>query len=113
MLRTLALVTVALFAFNFIAIADEKKPEPAKEKEVKLEGKLVCGKCKLKETDECSNVLLVKEKDKEIKYYLKDEGKKAAYHVCVGEKDATATGGKLTEKDGKKTLDGAKVEVKK
>jgi uncharacterized Zn-binding protein involved in type VI secretion len=93
--------------------ADEKKP--ADKKEVKLEGTMVCGKCKMKETDACSNVVQVKEGEKTVSYYLKDEGAKAAYHGDCCKKDAKVkvTGGTVTEKDGKKWLEGAKVEVVK
>lgn len=74
--------------------------EEKKAKEVKLEGKLVCGKCKLDITDACSNYLLVKDGDKEIKYFLKDKGKKESYHKCAGEQAATVTGKLVKEKDG-------------
>lgn len=97
--------------------ADEKKPADKKDdkKEVKLEGTMVCGKCKLKETDACSNVVQVKEGDKTVSYYLKDDGAKAPYHkdCCKADAKVKVTGGTLTEKDGKKTLEGAKVEVVK
>lgn len=55
-----------------------------KGKKVKLKGKLVCGKCTLKLTDDCSNVLQVKAKGKTVNYFLDDDGKKAKYHgkIC-------------------------------
>ncbi len=87
------------------------------DKEVKLTGKLVCGKCALKETEECSNVLQVKDGDKTVNYYLKDDGKKADYHskFCTAGKagKAATVTGKVSEKDGKKWLTGAKVEFDK
>ena len=73
-----------------------------------LEGKLVCTKCKLSETDKCGNALIVKEGGKDVTYYIADKGKAEKYHKCSGEKDATVTG-KVVEKDGKKTIEGAKV----
>jgi hypothetical protein len=80
-----------------------------------LTGTLVCGKCTLKETDACSNVLQVKEGDKTVNYYIKDKGKDESYHkgVCPGgaKKDATVTG-TIEEKDGKKWITASKVEVK-
>ena len=85
--------------------ADEKKEDKAKT----LEGKLVCTKCKLSETDACGNALQVKDGDKTITYYIKDKGKGEKYHKCSGEQDAKVTG-KVTEKDGKKYIEGAKVE---
>ena len=93
------------------AKADEKKADD--KKEVNLEGTMVCGKCKLKETDKCSNVVQVKEGDKTVTYYLKDEGVKAPYHkdCCQADVKVKVTGGKIVEKDGKKTIEDPKVEV--
>ena len=98
--------------------AADKKED--KVKEVKLEGKLVCTKCKLSETEACGNALLVKgEDDKVITYYLKDKGKAALdvkgekYHKCAGEQAAKVTGKVKEEKDGdkvKKVITDAKVE---
>jgi hypothetical protein len=98
------LATVAAVAFLASAQADDK--------EKKLEGKMVCTKCKLKETDACGNALVVKDGDKSVTMYIKDKGKDEKYHVCSGEKAVTVTG-KVVEKDGKKTIEGAKVEAKK
>jgi hypothetical protein len=101
-------VTAGLWAHG-AAQAEDKK-------EVKLTGTLVCGKCSLKETAKCSNILQVKEGDKTVNYRLEDQGTKEAYHegVCGGEKveGVTATG-TVTEKDGKKSLKPTKVETKK
>lgn len=104
-------VLALALGFSVIALsgmtttAQEKKQ---KQKSVTLEGKLVCTKCKLSETDKCGNALVVKEGDKQVTYYLKDKGKGEKYHKCSGEKDATVTG-KVVEKDGKKYIEGAKV----
>jgi hypothetical protein len=113
----LALAGVCAFLVVPAFAEDPKKPADPKAdpKEVKLEGTMVCGKCKLKETDACSNVVQVKEGDKTVSYYLKDEGAKAPYHgdCCKKDVKVKVTGGKVTEKDGKKWLEGAKVEVVK
>ena len=88
----------------------------ADDKEVKVTGTLVCGKCQLKETAKCSNVLQVKEKDKVVNYYLIDKGNGETYHegVCGGDKVENVTvAGKLTEKDGKKWVTPTKVEMPK
>jgi len=86
----------------------------AADKEVTLKGNIVCGKCTLKETAECSNVLQVKEGDKTVNYYIDDEGKTEKYHSCKPDsmKAATVTG-VVTEKDGKKHIKASKVEVTK
>ena len=60
-----------------------------KGKEVTLSGKLVCGKCTLKETPACSNVLQVKDGAKTVNYYLADAAKKAPYHGAICPKNAT------------------------
>jgi hypothetical protein len=85
----------------------------AADKEVTKSGKLVCGKCTLKETDECSNVLQVKEDGKTVNYYLDDTGKGEKYHkdICAAksEKDVKITG-TVSEKDGKKHIKVTKLE---
>ena len=91
-----------------VATAEDKK-------EVKLTGTLVCGRCTLKATPKCSNVLQVKEGDKVVNYILDDQGNKD-YHegVCGGEKvEGVTVTGAATEKDGKKYIKPTKVETKK
>ena len=103
---------VLALALGFSVVALSGVATTAQEKKDKkattLEGKLVCTKCKLSETDKCGNALIVKEGDKEITYYLQDKGKAEKYHKCSGEKDATVTG-VVSEKDGKKIISNAKV----
>ena len=92
----------------------DDKQEPTKE--VKLTGTLVCGKCGLKATPKCSNVLQVKEGDKVVNYSLDDKGNGESYHdgVCGGEKvEGVTVTGTVTEKDGKKYIKPTKVETKK
>jgi hypothetical protein len=102
----IAAVTLAGSTFSANA-ADDKDTK-------KLEGKLTCTKCALSETKACGHALLVKEGGKEVKYYLADKGGKEAYHgkCCKADVDATVTG-KVVEKDGKKTIESPKVEIKK
>ncbi len=86
-----------------------------KGKEVTLKGTMVCGKCTLKETDKCTNVLQVKENGKTVNYYIKDEGNKASYHkpICpAGKKQEATVTGTVTEKDGKKWITAKKVDTK-
>jgi Family of unknown function (DUF6370) len=86
-------------------------------KEVTLKGTVMCGKCKLKMTDDCSNVLQVIEKkdgkDVEVNYFIKDDGKAAPYHgkVCTDTKKGSVTG-VVSEKDGKKWITPSKDGVK-
>jgi hypothetical protein len=98
---------------QFVSLLDEKKPAA---KETKVTGTLVCGKCKLNETKACSNVLVVQEKGKEVKYFLTDKGNDESYHedVCGGgEKKGVTVTGVVTEKDGKKTIKASKVDLPK
>lgn len=108
MLR-LALAIALGFSVVTLAGAEDKKKEDTKA--TKLEGKLVCTKCKLGETDACGNALVVKDGDKEITYYIKDKGKGEKYHKCSGETAATVTG-KITKDGDKKVITDAKVEKK-
>jgi hypothetical protein len=104
-----ALTAAALVAAPWAVTADDKK-------EAKLTGTLVCGKCQLKQTPKCSNVLQVKEGDKTVNYFLIDKGNGEPYHegVCGGDKveNVTVTG-TVAEKDGKKTVKPTKVELPK
>jgi hypothetical protein len=104
MLRKLFGLFVGLAALSLaagVAAQDSGKGEKKT-----LEGKLMCGKCKLSETEQCSNVVLVVAKDgKEVKYWLKDKGKAEKYHKCTGEKEVKVTGiVKEVEEDGKKKM---------
>ena len=101
-----AVVTVSQVAVTAQDKKDDKKATKT------LEGKLVCSKCKLSETDACGNALQVKEGDKVVTYYLTDKGKAEKYHKCSGEADVKVTG-KVVEKDKKMTIEEAKVELPK
>jgi hypothetical protein len=102
-----AAVTLAGSTFT-TANAEDKKAETKK-----LEGKLTCTKCALGETEKCGHALLVKEGDKEVKYYLNDKGGAEKYHgkCCKADVDATVEG-KVVEKDKKKYIDNPKVTIK-
>lgn len=108
-------IGVAALSLSTVGAADEKEKK-GKDGTTKLEGKLVCSKCTLKETPKCGHALKVKDGDKEVTYYLKDKGAQEKYHkeVCPAdsEKDVVVTG-KVAEKDGKKWITDAKVEDKK
>jgi hypothetical protein len=111
----LGVAAVMLAGTTFTAVAQEKKD---KTEAKKFEGTLTCTKCALNESKACGHALLVKEGDKEVKYYLVDKGGKEPYHkfCCTADVKATVTG-KPGEKDmdGKKvkTIEEPKVEVKK
>src|SRR5262245_23478700 len=114
------------FSFAFAALvlgfgagqswsADDAKTTLQTDKEVKLTGSLVCAKCKLKMegVTKCTNALQVKEGEKTVTYILDDKGVDEDYHECGGGTKEVSVTGKLTEKDGKKTVKPSKVETKK
>ena len=85
-------------------------------KETTLMGSMVCGKCTLKETDKCTDVLQVKDGDKTVNYYLVDNdvAKKFHGHVCKADSSANVNvTGTVAEKDGKKWLTASKIEAVK
>ena len=110
-LLKLSLVAVVLVLAVTLTIGAEDK-----EKKVKLEGSLVCGKYTLGITDACSNVLVVEKDGKKVNYFLDDKGRKAKYHkgVCPpnSKKKATVTG-VVVKKDGKMYIKNPKVKLAK
>ena len=113
MLRS-ALFAALGFAVLALAGATMVTAEDKKDDKKTLEGTLTCTKCALSETAACGHALIVKEGDKKVTYYLKDKGGKETYHknCCTADVDAKVTG-KIVEKDGKKTIEDPKVEIKK
>ncbi len=87
--------------------AQDKKTE---KKATPIEGKLVCTKCTLSETDKCGHAVKVKDGEKTVTYYL-DNGKTFHGEVCpAGNELAVKVTGTLSEKEGKKMITGAKIE---
>lgn len=85
----------------------------AEDKEVTLKGTILCAKCELKETKDCTNAIRVKEDGKDVVYYFDDKGKKESYHkkICQATAEGSVTG-TVSEKDGKKYIKPAKDGVK-
>ena len=110
-LKTLGVALAVVFAAALALHAEEKKGDA---KEVTLKGKLVCTKCTLGETDDCGNALQVKDGDKTVTYYLKDEGKGEKYHksFCTNKGVAASVTGVVSEDGGKKYLTPSKDGVK-
>jgi hypothetical protein len=106
----LGLATVTLVGLSTSATAQDKKDEKKT-----LEGTLTCTKCALSETKACGHALIVKEGDKKVNYYLVDKGGKEPYHknCCTEDVPGTKVTGKVSEKDGKKTIEDPKVELPK
>src|SRR5437773_1172289 len=78
------------------------------------EGK--CGKCALKETEKCQNVIEVEGKNgKKVKYYIVDNEMAKDFHknICKENKKVTATGTNKKNADGKNEFTVTKIEVVK
>ncbi|HEU6448745.1 MAG TPA: hypothetical protein VFV23_09960 [Verrucomicrobiae bacterium] len=88
----------------------------AKDKnEVTVTGNMVCAKCTLHETKSCENVVQVKEGDKTVNYYLKQNDVSKAQHdaICGGGSEKVTVTGTVKEKDGKKMMTPTKIEKEK
>ena len=112
-----ALGLAVVVAAGSTTTAQDKKGK-VETKTTALEGKLVCTKCTLDETKTCEHAVKVKDGDKEITYYLVKSTEKdfKAYHgkVCPAGSDlAVKVTGVVSEKDGKKYVNAAKVEPTK
>jgi len=95
-------------AMAFPVLADDK------DKEITITGEAKCGKCALKETEKCQNVIQVEKEGKKTTYYIVHDDVAKAFHknVCTETKKATATG---TSKkvDGKLQFTAKKIELVK
>ena len=82
-------------------------------KDVTLTGEGKCLKCALKKAEKCQNVLEVKDGDVTTLYTLTgDVSQKFHGEICTKTKKVEVTGA-LTEKDGKKSIEVAKIAEKK
>lgn len=110
------MIRAMLVAVAFGVSGSVSADEPAKGKEVKLTGTMVCGKCSLGQTKACANVLQVKEGGKVVNYFFADKGNKEEYHenVCGdGKLPGVTVTGVVSEKDGKKTIKLTKIVLPK
>src|SRR5437667_1684041 len=82
-----------------------------KGKEVTLKGTLLCAKCSLGKTAECTTAIQVKEGDKTVTYYLDDKGAGEEHHepICGGAKKEGTVVGTVQEKQGQKYIKPSKV----
>src|SRR5579872_1081443 len=106
---------VAVLGIAALTVASFATAEDKKDEKKTLEGTLTCTKCALGETKACGHALIVKDGEKKVTYYLVDKGGKEAYHknCCTADVEGVKVTGKLTEKDGKKSIEEPKVEFKK
>ena len=109
-------ITLALaLGVAVVTLSGATNTARAEDKAKTVEGTLTCTKCALKETKACGHALIVKEGDKKVTYYISDKGGKEPYHkaCCTADVDGVKVAGKVTEKDGKKTIEDAKVTLPK
>ncbi len=111
-MRAAALAVAFMFVLVGAAQAGKKKKAPEgaaaaapAAAEVSLSGEMMCGKCSLKETEGCQNVLKVSEGGKDTNYYLVHNALSKSNHgkVCKGTAKATVKG-TVAEDGGKKSL---------
>ncbi len=79
--------------------------------EVTLEGTVMCAKCKLgeEEREKCQNVLVVKEGEKPMHYYMTAKANEEFGDVCMKTPMVKVTG-MLSEEDGKQWIAATKIE---
>ena len=84
----------------------------AKGEKLTITGEGKCGKCALKETEKCQNVIEAKEDGKKVTYYLAKNEVSDNFHdnICKEAKKVKATG-TVKEEGGKKVLTATKIEL--
>ena len=95
MRKTILMIAAAALCSGVVLAADA----------VTITGEGKCGKCALKETEKCQNVIEVEENGKTVNYYIAPNDVAKAYHknVCQTTTKTTATG-TVEEKAGKKVM---------
>ena len=98
------LLAAAVLAQGVVAQDKEKK-------EVTLKGTLLCAKCSLGKTAECTTAIQVKEGDKTVTYYLDDKGAGEEHHepICGGSKKEGTVTGTVEDRKGQKYIKPSKV----
>jgi hypothetical protein len=102
---------ISLSVCCFVALLAMSVLGQDKNKEVTLKGTLLCAKCSLGKTAECTTAIQVKEGDKTVTYYLDDKGAGEEHHepICGGAKKEGTVTGKVEEKNGQKYIKPSKV----
>ena len=97
-----------MLALALPAVAEDK------DKEITITGDAKCGKCALKETDKCQNVIQVEKDGKKTTYYFVKNDVSDKFHkeVCSETKKVTATG-TCKKVEGKLEFTAAKIELAK
>src|SRR2546423_7602949 len=109
-IATLVVLSLATPAFG----AEPKEGKEGKEgRERTITGEGKCGKCSMKETEKCQNVIEVEgKKGGKVNYYLVDNDVSKEFHknICKENKKVKATGTVKTV-DGKREMTATKIEV--
>ena len=107
-MKKLLLTTIAAVALTAGLVSNALAE--SKGKTITLSGKGCCAKCCLKEAETCQNVLTVEKDGKKTKYYLVQNDVSKGFHsqICETVKNITVTG-EATTKDGKKSIEVAKI----
>jgi len=102
---------ISLSVVGVVALVAVAAMAQDKNKEVTLKGTLLCAKCSLGKTAECTTAIQVKEGDKTVTYYLDDKGAGEEHHepICGGAKKEGTVTGKVEEKNGQKYIKPDKV----
>jgi hypothetical protein len=96
-----------------MVIAGLTIPSVGQDKPTTLSGKVTCAMCDLKTDKECATVIVVKEKGKDVIYYLDPKSSKDNHDaVCKGGKEGAVTG-TVSQKGGKNIITASKVDLKK
>src|SRR6266850_4318685 len=106
LLTSMAAVGLLAFATSSSFAADKDS------KEITIKGEGKCGKCALKETASCQNVIQVDKGKEKGTYYLVQNEVSKSFHdnICKEAKEVKATGTVKTV-DGKKEFTASKIEV--
>jgi len=103
MLRTLV-CSIAVIGLGLILTSEPSSAQDKEKKEVKLEGKITCGKCDLAVDKACATVIVAKnKKGKEVTYYF-DAASHKKWHndICTESTQGTVTG--TVSKEGQKMV---------
>lgn len=111
---TVLSVALAVLALHTAPMAVAAEDHGKEGKEVTLNGEAKCGKCALKTSEKCVNVVQVQQDGKTVDYTLVDNKVSKDFHknVCTEPKKVTVTG-KVKKAEGKNELIASKIELAK
>jgi hypothetical protein len=100
------------FAVGLLAATFTVRLLAADSSDVTLSGMMVCGKCKLHETEKCLNVLQVEKDGKTVNYYLTQNTVSKDFHanICKNDGEKVTVTGKVARHGGKEVITASKIE---